>query len=274
MFKILPRYDLNLSGATDQATTAQNTGNNAINSFDPTAAGQKVMNSTGDLATSLGKQTGQYVSDYTKAVQANPTVTALYNAGNTMFNVPQLAQTATNLQNRLTDVVPNAFQGAKGFDIDSTDINNGIANASAYLTPQAGRATANYNTAAGLASNFVQAGQAQNAQNLLPIQAQAPLLQQSEGAQGTVWNTAAQQTLQGLIAKMQAGVQLSTNEMEMAKTLAQAEEAYQQQQTQNQTTLANTIQGQKYIPVAAGNNLVNTVAQSFVNPSTGRVGGY
>ncbi len=271
---ILHRYDLNLSGATDQANTAKTTGENAIASYDPTAAGQSVMKSTGDLASQLGSQTGQYISDYTKAVANNPSVTSLYETGNKLYNVPQLAATATNLQNRLTDLVPNAYQGAKGFDIDSTDINNGIANASAYLTPQAGRAAANYDTAAGLASNFVNAGLTQNQMNLLPIQAEAPLLQTSQQAQGTVWNTAAAQTLQGLIAKMQAGVTLSQSEMEMAKTLAQAEEAYQQQQTQNQTTLANTIQGQKYLNIAPGNNLVNTVAQSFLNPSTGNVGTY
>ncbi len=263
MFKILPRYDLNLSGATDQANIAKSTGENAIASYDPTAAGSAVMKSTGTqpggLASQLGGQTSDYVNRYTQAVANNPTVTSLYKTGNELYNVPQLATEATNLQNRLTDVTPNAYQGAKGFDIDSTDINNGIANATAYLSPQAQRATANYNTAAGLASNFVNAGITQNQMNLLPIQAEAPLLAGSENAQGVVWNTAAAQTLQGLIAKMQAGVQLSQNEMQMAQTLAQAEEAYQQEQ------LAQT-----YKTLSPSQTLFNTMNQNTFNPVTGK----
>jgi hypothetical protein len=244
---------LNIDDSNKVANDALNTGKNAISSFDPTTTAGSQQNNLGSsgLGGLLGGETSDYVNQYKNAVANNPTVTSLYNTANNMFNVPGLAQTATGLQNRVTNITPNAYQGAKGYDIGSTEINNGIANASAYLTPQSNAATANYNTAAGLASQYVTAGQAQNAQNLLPIQSQGTLLQQQEAAQSTGWNNAAQSEFQGLINKMNAGVTLSGTEMARANQLAQSEEAYQQAIGTSQ--LANQYQN-----IKAGDTLANT----------------
>jgi hypothetical protein len=259
--KLLPRFDYNVSDTNSLADKATSTGTNAINSFDPTQTAGSQQTKLGDsgLGGLLGGETTNYTNDYTNAVKSNPTVTSLYNTANNMFNVPGLAQTATNLQNRVTNLTPDAYRASRGYDIDATDINNGIANSSAYLTPQSNAATANYNTAAGLASNFVQAGQAQNQQNLLPIQARGTLLQQQEAAQATGWNNSAQSEFQGLMEKMNAGVQLSATEMQRANTLAQIEEAYQQNLT-TQTASQNIAKiGQQFQTVPYASRLVNTM---------------
>ena len=260
--KILYRYGLDLSGSDSMANDAKSTGETAIKSFDPTttAGSQKTALGSSGLGGLLSGETGDYITDYTNAVAKNPTVTELYNAGNEKYNVPNLANTANYYSNKLTDVIPNAFTAAKGYDIANTDIQNGISNSSAYLGPQSGRATSNYNMASDLASIFVTAGQAQNAQNLLPIQAEAPLLAQQEAAQATGWNAASANEFQGLIDKMNAGVKLSEIEMGRANALAANEEAYQQaiatSQIANQykiltpsQTLANTFTG-KSVKVA------------------------
>lgn len=261
-FKLLPRFDNNpdLSGSNSMADAAVNTGKTAINSFDPTttSGSQQGKLGSGGLGGLLGGETGDYVDKYTKTVANNPTVTSLYNTGNTMYNVPQLASTATNLSNRVTNAVPDAYRGARGFDIDSTDIQNGIAAKDAYLLPQSNAATANYNTAAGLASNFVQAGQAQNAQNLLPVQSQGQLLQQQEAAQSTGWNQASASEFQGLMDKMDQGIALSTIEMSRAHDLADAEEKYQQQLSQNSTEIAKANIGNQYQILPASQTLANT----------------
>lgn len=268
--KLIPRYDdsLSLPQANAAADTAKQTGQNAIGSYDPTAAGNSSTNAvTSNFNTAQG-QNAQAVQPLTDVIKSNPTAQQLYQQGNNMFNVPALATQATNLTNRVNNVQPNAYNAARGFDISSTDINNGIANATAYLQPQANQATANFNTASGLASNFVNAGLTQNQMNLIPAQENAQLTAANQAAEATGWNQAQKSTLDGLVAKMNAGVQLSQSELQLAGTLAQQEEAYQQQLTQNQTTLANTIQGQKYQLVPAGNTLVNTLAQGIINPGT------
>ncbi len=261
-FKLKPRFALDISGSQPAADRAISTGNTAISSFDPktTAGAQQSNLGVGGLGGLLGGQTADYTQQYQNAIAKNPTVTSLYNTANNMFNVPQLANRATYLNNQVTNAVPDAYTGAKGFDIDSTDINNAIASKLAYLGPQANAATANYNTAAGLASNFVQAGQVQNQQNLLPIQAQGTLLQQQEAAQATGWNQAAANEFQGLINKMNAGITLSTTEMNRANQLASLEEAYQQ--AISTANIANQFQN-----VSAGNSLVNTFANTAMNPS-------
>lgn len=260
--KLLPRFDNNpdLSGSNSMADSAVNMGKTAISSFDPqtTAGSQQSKLGSGGLGGLLGGETNQYVNDYSKAVANNPTVTSLYNTANNMYNVPKLAETATNLTNRVTNAVPDAYRGARGFDIDSTDIQNGIAAKDAYLLPQSNAATANYNTASGLASNFVQAGQAQNAQNLLPIQAQAPLLAQQQAAQATGWNNAAQSEFQGLMDKMEQGVALSGQQMQRANQLAQLEEAYQAQLSQNSTNIATANIGNQYKVLSPAQTLANT----------------
>jgi hypothetical protein len=205
-------------------------------------------------------------------VAANPTVTTLYNEGNNKYNVPQLATQATNLSNELTNAVPSGYSSARGFDIGNTAIQNGVAQRTAYLQPQSNAATANYNTASQLASQYVTAGQAQNAQNLLPIQAEAPLLAQQEAAQSTGWNQASQDEFDGLVSKMNAGVTLSATEMSRANVLAEQETSYE-----NAVTQANaTIQAQKiastYQVVPQNSNLVNNFTGSIVNPTNANSG--
>lgn len=285
--RLLSRYDENSDIATASGTIKDATaaGNNAISSYDPTAAGNSSTSAvTSNYNTAQG-QNASAVDPLQSVIDSNPKVQDLYQQGNALYNVPALATQATNLTNRVNNIQPNAYNAARGFDIGSTDVNNGIANASAYLQPESNAATANYNTAAGLASNFVQAGQAQNAQNLIPAQENAALTAANQAAEATGWNQAQKSTLDGLMQKMQSGVTLSTQEMQTAQQLAATEEAYNQQLTVNQTaiatnaatnatTLANTIQGQKYQQIAPNTNLVNTVAQSFVNPTTGKTGSF
>lgn len=274
--RLLERYDQASDMATASGTIkdATNAGNNAISSYDPTAAGNTSTNAVTSNFNTNQSQNASAVNPLQSVINSNPKVQDLYQQGNALYNVPQLATQATDLSNRLTNAVPDAYKASRGYDIDSTDINNGIAAKTAYLTPQSNAATANYNTAAGLASNFVNAGQTQNAQNLIPAQENAALTAQNMAAEQTGWNQAQKSTLDGLLAKMQSGVTLSAAEMQTAQQLAATEEAYNQQITQNQTSIANTIQGQKYIPVSSGSNLVNTVAQGFVNPGTGKTGRY
>jgi len=257
------RYDsLDESAANNEASTATNTGNNAISSYDPTAAGNtSSADVTGNFNTAQG-QNSQAVQPLQNVINSNPTVTSLYQTGNQMYNVPALQTEATNLTNKVTNATPDNYTGARGYDINNTSVNNGIANETAYLTPQANAATANANTAAGLASNFVNAGIQQNAQNLIPAQENATLTQQNQATEGQGWNAAQAATLQGLITKMQSGVQLSATEMSQATALAQAEEQYQATLSTNQAGITESQIGNQYHTLNPTQQLYQTTVGS------------
>ena len=264
-YRLLPRYDQSsdMANASSKISDASNAGNQAINSYDPTAAGNTSSNVVGQNFDTAQGQNAQGVDPLAAQIAKNPTVTSLYQQGNSLYNVPQLASQATNLQNTMNNVQPAGYAAAKGFDIDNTDINNGIAAKTAYLTPELNQAENNYNTASGLASNFVNAGVQQNTQNLIPAQTNAQMTIANQAAEATGWNQAQKATLDGLMQKMQSGVQLSQTEMQTAQALAQTEESYNQQMQSNQEALTASE-----LPYTQGMPISNT--QTYYNPSTNK----
>lgn len=249
------------------ASSAIDQGKSAINSFDPSAKASYQQGNTNTLFNTQNKQTQDYIGKYSAAVAANPKVTDLYNQGNELFNVPGLAKTANYLQNQVTNAIPDAYTGARGYDIGSTAINNGVASKLAYLNPQSNAATNNLNTAQGLAGQYVQAGQAQNAQNLLPVQAEQANLLQEQASQATGWNQAAKSEFDGLVAKMQSGVELSKAELDRANVLAAQQTSYENAITSANATVNAAKIGAQYQKVDKGQNLIDTLGKTIINPS-------
>lgn len=257
------------STATSLQNTATSTGQNALNSFDPTASQNNFLNSYNSLNANQQQGSQSYQDQYAKAVAANPTVSQLYDTANQNFNVPGLMQQSTNLNNAMLQDPQQNVNAAKGFNYDANQVGQQTTQDLARLSPIAAAATNQAQQAQTLAGQQVAAGQAQNAQNLLPIQSQQQFLLQQQGNQAQAYVTANSDAFQALTAKMNAGVQLSQTEATMYNAYIQAQESLQQQQLANQGSLANTIQGQKFATIPAGSNLVNTFAQSTLNPATG-----
>lgn len=260
--------------ADDTYNSGVNTGNNALNSFNPTDVANTQKSGFNDL---YGQQTGT-IGDLTKTyasqIADNPSATELYNRGNSIYNVNNLQKQANYLNNQVTNAYPSAVNQARGFDYSQGQVDNAVNQNLRFLEPQATAATNNASQAANLAAQYVTQGMAQNNLNLLPIQSQISATNDAMARLSSGYTTAAQNEMEGLQAKLNAGITLSANEIARANQLAQLAEAYQATLNTNQTTLANTIQGQKYVNVAPGNTLVNTVAQGYVQPATGKVGTY
>lgn len=252
------------AGLADDATS---TGKTAINSFDPTSTANSAVNGLNSLVGNQNTQSSNFAKQYADTIAANPSVTSLYQTGNDLYNVPGLQKTANYLNNSVTNAIPDQVTAARGSDIGQAQQQNAVASKLAYLTPQANAATTNLNSAQGLASQYVQAGQAQNAQNLLPIQTQATQLAAQQAAQTTGYTTEMSQELSGLIAKMQSGEQLSEAELTRANTLATSEEAYQQALAKNQTDIQTAQIGQEYQPLTAGQTLLNTFTGNIAKAS-------
>lgn len=257
-----PSNDFGASLASD----AKNQGQSAVSNFDPTAVANTQRGNTNTLFNTQQGQAQNYVGQYANQVAQNPTVTSLYNQGNTMFNVPEQQKQATYLQNQVSNAAPNAYQLARGFDVSDPQVQNQINTNLRFLQPAANAATANAQQAEQLAQGYVGAGIQQNLQNLLPIQSEAPLLQQNLAAMATGWNQANQGELNGLIQKMQSGVALSQQEMDRANTLAQQETAYQNQLTQTGGTIgAAKIAAQNQV-IAPGSTYYNPATNYGYNP--------
>jgi len=259
-----------LPGA-DQVQNANSQGQSALNNFDPTSVANSQnqgFNSLFNSQTGSGpKNATDYMGAYANTVASNPSVTSLYNKANTMFNVPNLQNQATYLNNQVTNQLPMQQQMMRGFDASQNQIDNATNYNLRFLQPQATAATANANTASNLASNYVQAGQAQNAQNLLPIQSYGPMLQQTMAAQATGWTQDAQNQFAGLQAKMEQGVALSQTEMAQLAQLQSAKEQYDASMAASQAGITEAQLGNQYKILPQGNNLVNTSSKSILNPS-------
>lgn len=243
------------------------TGNQAIQGFDPTSSANSVRGGYNNL---FGSQVGaggptnstDYAKLYADTIAKNPTATQLYSTANDIFNVPNLQNNAIRLNNAVTNEVPNAYNLARGFDYGDAQVQNKINTDLRFMSPQANAAQANANTAAGLASQWVNQGMTQNQINLLPVQQQGQMLGEALARQSTGFDIAAQNELQGLVAKLNAGVTLSQAEIQRANELMKASQAYETAlgvaNINKQSAMGVAQIGNQYQTVPAGQTLVNT----------------
>lgn len=249
------------STGTNNVNNAFNTGNSAINSFDPSGFSKSVTQGQNSLYGVGGAQNNQmndYIQSYKNAVSANPSVTSLYNTGNDMFNVPGLQNEANSLNNAVLQAPSTVRNSARGFNFDNNQVQNQTNLDLMNLTPLAAAATNNANTAEQNASNYVQAGITQNNMNLMPVQTEGQQLQQQWAEQATGFDANSKNTLDALTAKMQAGVQLSQSEMSAYTQLAQMEENYQSMVGETGAAITQAQLGNQYKVIPAGNTMVNT----------------
>lgn len=247
-----------MAAGDDVAQRAINNGQSVLNSFDPTATTNKQLGQFQNLWGTQQGQTNDYIKQYTDTIKANPSVTDLYTQGNTQYNVPGLARTANYLQNQVTNALPSAYSAARGTDIGNAQIQNGVAQRLQYLQPQSQAATTNLQTAQNLAQGYVQAGLQQNEFNLLPIQAQGQFLSDAFARQQSGFTTVAQNELDGLKAKVAAGIQLTQAEIDRANSLTQAEATYNAARVQADAQIKAAQIGQQYQTLNPSQTLVNT----------------
>lgn len=255
-------FPMDQNFASSVANNAIQTGQNAVNSFDPTASQNNFLSSYNSANTGQQQQSQNYQQQYAQAVASNPSVSQLYQQGNAQYNVPGLMANANQLNNAVLQDAQQNVNAAKGFNYDSNQIGQQTNQDLARLDPLAQAATNSAQNAQTLAGQYVAAGQAQNAQNLLPIQSQQQFLLQQQNNQAQAYITANQSTFDALTAKMNAGVQLSATEMQQYQAMVQAQATVQASAQQAAaTTNAANITGQlanKFANITAGNTLVNT----------------
>lgn len=260
-----------MSAAVDtgisNVNNANSQGQSALGAFDPNAWNATTQAGLSGIKNSQDTTQNNYVQAYKDQIAANPSATDLYNTAYNKFNVGGLQNTSNQLNNAVLTAPQQNIDAAKGFAYDQGQIDQKTNQDLSRLSPLAIAAQNNSNTAQGNASNYVNAGLQQNATNLLPIQEQGTYLQDAYARQQSGYSTTQQAALTALQDKLDKGIALSTAEMQSYQALASSEASYQSAlATANASVQAAKI-GQQYQTVTSGQNLVNTFANTILNPS-------
>lgn len=249
-----------------QVTNAANQGKDAINAFDPSNYATTTYGGLKGITNTQDTTQNNYQQAFKDQIANQPTATSLYDTANAKFNVLPLQNTANTLNNTMLTTPNTNLDAAKGFNYDSSQVQQKNTQDLERLAPAAAAATTNANTAASNAKDYVAAGLTQDQMNLLPLQEQGTYLMQQYAAQQTGWTTAQAQQLSALTAKMQSGAQLSAAEMSAYATLSSAEASYQGAVAQANATV-NAAQ-------LNNNYKVLSPSQGLYNASTGKMTPY
>lgn len=240
-----------------------NQGRNSLNEFDPQGVANSTRASFDNLNRTQTGQTNDYLTGFRNQIASQPSALDYYDQGNDKYNVPQLQQKANYLNSQVVNQLPMQYQLAKGWDVSDSQVQNATNQALRFLLPASQSATAQAQTAQGLAEGYSQAGQIKNQYELQPTITQGQMLQDSFARQMTGFSTEAQQRYEGLLQKAQLGVQLSSAEADEYAKLASAQQQYNAAiegakiGAQNNIDVANL--GNKYKIIPAGQTLVNTL---------------
>lgn len=180
-------------------------------------------------------------------------VASAQNDASAKYNVPTFENLVTGLTSRISDLENNSSNsgggsvgntGAGGFSsMGQVD----TALSSRYV-PQLNAAESNLNTANTLAKTYVD-------QRLAPDQAFESLLATNITTAMSGLTSTQQTVLQGILGKLDAGVKLSTTEM-------QAGEAYAQALLDNANNITLAKLKNEYQTVPSGSTMVNTLASN------------
>jgi hypothetical protein len=249
---------LDTTNATNQATTAINNGNNATNNFDPNATANTITNSGNALNSSQTGTINDFINSYQNTVNAQPNLAQTYASLGQQYNIPQLENQATYLNNQVLKTPQNNLNLANGFNYSQGQVDQKTNQDLTKLQPLASAATTAFQNAQNLVNQGVTAQQTQNAYALLPTQAQQAMLSDQLTRQETNWTTANEALYNGLVAKMQSGVALSSAELQEAGQLAQAQASYQSAVASAQATENAATIGNNFITTAAGSITKNS----------------
>lgn len=257
-----PQYQQGVSDVQN----ANQSGQNAINSFDPSNYANNTMSGLNGIIGGQNNTQNQYQQAFKNQIMSQPSTTQAYQTGQQIYNVQPLQNEANQLGNAVLQAPINDVNAAKGFNYDQNQVNQKQTQDLEYLTPQANAAENNANTAQQNATNYANLQYEQNNMNLLPYQEQGQYLMQQFAAQMTGWTTASAQQLSALQDKMDQGVTLSADEMQQYATLTSAEQNYQGALAQANATV-NAAQ-------LNNNYKVLSPSQGLYDASTGKITPY
>src|SRR3990167_5534511 len=143
------------------------------------------------------------------------------------LGLPQLRQNAFNLQQQLIDIPEVYKAGTRGFDVNANQLARIINQKTSEIAPFAQRATAQAQF--GEQELGTRLGYLQNDWNrqLLPLNSEQAFLADRFARETSMFSQDNQRELDALLAKMNAGVQISENEKDRILELSKLEKEYE-----------------------------------------------
>ncbi len=184
----------------------------------------------GAQAGLIEKQKGEssdYLDRFRQAIMGQEGMSHMYRRIGDELNMPNLRTNAVNLQNQMTNLPETYSKATTGFDVNANQLNRIVGTKSAALAPAVETATNALNSARQQQGDMIGATQADQAKQLRPYETEQSFLTDRWAREQTGFTSANEQELNGLIAKMNAGVQLSEGEQQRINALAVAEKQFQ-----------------------------------------------
>lgn len=171
-------------------------------------------------------EVNDFVGRFTSAVRGQEPLTHMQSRIGREVGLPQLQQSANQLNTTLANI-PSTYSGAtRGFDVNSNQLDRIVGSKAAGLAPTVNAV----NNSLGMAQNQVSTRmgmeQQQQAKELAPYQSEQQLMNDRLSREAAGFTQESEGLLGGFIQKLQAGVSLSTGEQTRANQLAIAKLDY------------------------------------------------
>ena len=253
--------NINGSNVSPISIGGQNTGGYNMPDYSSLAKTQN-QNSQNFFNGQLGT-VGAFQGAQQAAVNALPTFQQLNQQANDQYNVPNLQNTATQLNNTVLQIPKTYSDLTTGSDTNATQLQSLIGQKQWELDPLAQAATNSAQTAQGLANTSVGYGVQNEAQQLSPFTTAAPLVQNTLASQATGFTQSQADQLAALNTQVQAGVTLSGDQMAQLSALQQAKYQYDGAVAAANATVNAAKAYSQYHPVSAGQSLYNAATNTY-----------
>ena len=205
----------------------------------------------------------EFLTRYTTAMKGQPSVGALAERIGGELGVPAIRQNALSLQQLLAKMPYTQRQATQGFDVTQNQLDRIIAQKTGELAPVVSDVTrAEQSAQQALAERLGYEVSAQQ-KELKPFEIEGGMLSERIARETTGFSQSQTNELNALLAKMQAGIQMSQFEINRADQLAQNERNYELEKSK---IAASQQPESKYVEVGKGSALFNPATGTWTTP--------
>ena len=228
-----------------------------FNAFFSQAADKRAQFNAGQAA-----QQNDVLARYRQTIAGQETQQALADRIGKELNLPALQTAANNVNTSIANMPYTQRQATRGFDVNNNQLERLTNQKISELAPVATSANNAANLAQQNLSTRMGYAMADQQKQLAPYQLESSMMSERLAREASGFNTDMTNELNGLIQKMNAGIQLSQFEQTRADQLAQHEQSYelQKQQLDMQQSAA------KHNFVSLGGKLYDTVTGQWITP--------
>jgi len=223
--------------------------------YDPaTGFASSVSTARNALNTKQEGQESDYLTRFRQAIMGQEGLPHMYQRIGDELNLPNLATNFNQVSNTMTNLPETYSKGTRGFDVNANQLGRIVSTKQAALAPALTTATQNYGTALNERDKMITAGQTQQEKELQPFKTEQDFLTDRWARESTGFTNDMGKELDTILAKAQAGITLTSEELNRANQLAIAEKNYQ---TAVKTKQMEIDAQSKYAPVPNTSGLYN-----------------